>query len=317
MPEINSGLAYYLGDTPVQKLYAGDVHVWPFAPKPTVTSVSPTEYHHLDGVVQMTVNGTGFMPTSQIFLNGVLQGGFVYVSPTQVKVNVDPNNTGTADLSWWVMARNPAPGGGDSTDPVNITVVPEPTLASISPTQRETDDPVTTITFTGTNFTPECKVMSGTTVMSGSTYVNRTTMTAIDGQATVTTVTLHVEDERGHKTVTKEFKIVSPPPPPGPTVTSADGWQGVWGAGYDGVINVYGTNFVAPMTVEIDNDLCGGGPFSASATVHSSTHCSCDADKGQVLVHNSSTSTDNSHIVRVTTPNGTSAWSSGQPVAIN
>lgn len=312
MPVINSGVAYYIGDTPVQKLYAGAVQVWPPpVPVPTITSVSPTEYHHADGVVEMTINGTGFLPTSEVWLNGFRQNQLTYVSPTQVKANVDPANTGTADLSWPVIVRNPPNSDSNS---VNITVVPEPTLASINPTSRLTTDPETTVTLTGTNFTPECKVTTDTGDMAGVVFVNRTTMTCKAGWNAAMTQNLKVVDERGHATVSKPF-TVSVPPPTLPVVSSASGSQYVWGATTEGTITINGTGFVAPMTVEIDNSLCQT-PVSAAATVVSPTQATCTCP-GQNLIHNSSSSTDNFHNVRVTTPNGTSAWCDGQPVSIN
>lgn len=309
MPLANSGTFYSLGVTPVQKLYRGSVQVWPQTPVPVITNIVPTEMHHAEPLMLLTVNGTGFVAESQVLVTGTVQSDFTLISPTQVTVMCDGSNTGQADLSWPVIVRNPAPGGDSNA--ATLTVVPEPTLTSISPTSRLTTDPVTTITLTGTNFTPECVVKTDSGNMGGSTFVNRTTMTCITDWATVQTQNLKVVDEKGHETVSKPFTVTAAPP----TVTSVVGWA----MGYATDITVTGTGFTAPMTLEFGNN--GGdcqpplGPFTVD--VVSATQATATAP-GQVDTHWSIRgSNDLTHDARVTTPAGTSAWLVSQYVGLN
>jgi hypothetical protein len=237
-----------------------------------------------------------------------------YVSATQLKATVDPSNTGAADLSWPVLVRNPAPGGGDSNS-VNVTVVPEPTLTSISPTSRLTTDPETTVTLTGTNFTPECKIKTDTGDMAGVVFVNRTTMTCKAGWNTAMTQNLKVVDEKSHATASKPFTVNTPPPVL--AVTSASGYIDPW---MGGDVTLTGTNFKAPMTM-----MCGQASFQGNScninenyakdcVVNSPTSATCYWGPASQDGHNSTATNDGQHKVRVTTPDGTSPWLDNQPV---
>jgi hypothetical protein len=315
MPVINTGTAYYVGAAPVQKLFQGAVQVWPQTPVPSITSVVAMEYHHADAAQTMVVNGTGFVAESVIVLNGVAQATVV-ISPTVLHATVDPANTGTADITLPVLVRNPAPGGDSNV--INVIAVPEPTLASISPTSRVTTDPETTVTFTGTNFTPECRCADDGGDLGGSTYVNRTTMTAKAGWNTAGTKNFKVVDEKGHETVSKPFTITVPPVP---TVTSA---SGLISAVAGGGITIRGTGFVAPMTVELATPtlaysgycMCAGIKYGC--TVVSPTEATSSAyQANEIEAHYSqyiSAGGDDTHVVRVATPNGTSDWCLGQPI---
>jgi hypothetical protein len=326
MPVVNSGVAYYLGSTPVQKLYAGAVQVWPQVP--VLTDITPDSMLHLSGAITLTATGANFKSGCVLQLKGTagwvnIQASTV-VSPTQMTGTVDmtPGNYVVRVIDAQGRASGELPFQGQHNTP---------TLSSIAPTGMYYEDSPQRLTVNGSNFYGAGSGYTGLHLFmlppgggwqdKGQMVISSGTSAYLDGIDPPSTGDWKVMVGYDNPNTTRSAQLtlsVTNKPVPTPTVTSADGWQGIWGAGYDGVINVYGTNFVAPMTVEIDNDLCGGGPFSASATVVSPTHCKCDANvSGQNLVHNSSTSSDNSHIVRVTTPNGTSPWSSGQPVGIN
>lgn len=237
------------------------------APAPVITNVSPAEYHHFDAAKTMTVDGTGFIRQSQVLLNGIVQTSTAFVSPTRLTATVDPSNTGNADLSWPVVVRNPAPGGDSVAR--NITVVPEPTLSSINPTSRKTTDAKTTITLTGTNFTPQCKVRHDSGDMSEITYVNRTTMTCTTNWNTVANYNLRVVDENGHATATKPFNVVSGQMPTVLNTISPTSQTGIYS---EVNVHLYGDNFQTggAVTIELTKVSGSGVPdqYSYPATVH-------------------------------------------------
>ena len=142
---------------------------------PVATSMSPSSAAVGSGAFTLTVNGSGFVPASEILWNGISRTT-TFVSNTQLQMNVsasDISAVGTAT----VAVYTPAPGGGTSSSmSFPISAVPTPVLNSSSPTNAYINSPDTTIAVYGSGFLPGATVqfngldLSTTTVSSGLVY---------------------------------------------------------------------------------------------------------------------------------------------------
>jgi PKD repeat protein len=100
-------------------------------PEPTISTISPTTIAQGSPAFTLTVNGTNFVTSSKIWVNGT-ERVTTFVSPTQLTTDI------TADLAFglyqipvWVV--NPAPGGGTSNtltfDITPVCPTPAPSIA--------------------------------------------------------------------------------------------------------------------------------------------------------------------------------------------
>jgi len=142
-PVINSGsaLLWTLGN-------AGP----PNNPVPTITSVSPATAPIGGQAFTLTVNGSGFIPTSAVnfFL---YDRPTTYISGTQLKAEIPAEAIApNAAPSVYVYVDNPTPGGGESnfiTFPLSSAA---PTITSISPTSATAGSFSFSLTINGTGF---------------------------------------------------------------------------------------------------------------------------------------------------------------------
>jgi hypothetical protein len=88
-------------------------------PVPSVQSLAPGTATHGSGNFTLSVTGTGFVPGSQVTLNGASLTAD-YVSATQLNVYVAASDIATAGAAS-IVVTNPAPGGGSST-PSTLTI---------------------------------------------------------------------------------------------------------------------------------------------------------------------------------------------------
>ena len=142
-------------------------------PIPAITSLSPFSAHVGQASLTVTINGSGFIPASQVSFNGVAHPAAL-VTASQLTFSLT-----TSDLSqvgiFPVAVTNPAPGGGSSPESP-FTVQPSnpvPSISGISPTAAQVGSGPVTLTINGTGFLPSSSVtFSGTphtvTFMSGT-----------------------------------------------------------------------------------------------------------------------------------------------------
>ena len=98
----------------------------------------------------LTINGTGFIPTSTVTYNAVPHA-VSYFSSTLLTITLSLIDQATAG-TFAVVVTNPAPGGGISNS-VNFTVTNlAPTITSISPSSAMEGTAAQTLTIIGTNF---------------------------------------------------------------------------------------------------------------------------------------------------------------------
>jgi subtilase family serine protease len=121
-------------------------------PVPAIASVSPLNAVEGGAAFTLTVNGTGFVPTSVVNFN-FSPRTTTFLSGTQVSVTIlatDIATTGTFS----VTVTNPAPGGGTSAATTFTVIYPVPAITTISPASATAGTAAFTLTVSGVNFVP-------------------------------------------------------------------------------------------------------------------------------------------------------------------
>jgi len=125
-------------------------------PTPLVSSISPSSVVVGTSTFTLTVNGTGFINSSVVNLNGSPKTT-TYVSTTQLTAQIPTADTSSAG-QFGVAVTNPAPGGGIS-NTTNLAVNnPVPTIANISPTSTQAGDNGFTLSVNGTNYNSDTSI---------------------------------------------------------------------------------------------------------------------------------------------------------------
>ncbi len=142
---------------------------------PTLVSIAPASKTAGDAVFTLTVNGTNFVNTSVVRINGTNRTT-TFVNTTQLTAQLTAADVAAAG-TFPITVFNPSPGGGTSAA-ANLTVNnPAPTATSINPTTKIAGDAAFTLTVNGTNYNASSVVQ-----ISGSnrttTFVNATLITA-------------------------------------------------------------------------------------------------------------------------------------------
>ena len=149
-------------------------------PAPTITSVSPTTSPAGSADLTLTVNGTGFLSTTVIQVNGKAEVT-TYVSATQVKATV-PAAQLTSGATLAVVAVNGSASSGSRGASLEVDN-PAPAISSVSPTVELTGTTSLVVNVTGTGFVPATVInVNGSaraTTFTSSTQVSLT-LTAAD-----------------------------------------------------------------------------------------------------------------------------------------
>ncbi|MDP3771451.1 MAG: IPT/TIG domain-containing protein, partial [bacterium] len=135
----------------------------------------------------MTVNGSGFIASSQVRFNGANRTT-TYISATQLTAAI-PSSDLTVAGPQNITVFNPTPGGGPS-NTVIFTVTtppPPPTITSISPTSTPVNSGAGTITVNGTNFISS-SVVQWNGASRITTFVSATRLTVAIPASDLTTV---------------------------------------------------------------------------------------------------------------------------------
>jgi hypothetical protein len=120
-------------------------------PAPVASSLAPASAMAGGAGFMLTVNGSGFAPTSVVKFNGGARTT-TFVSATQITAAITPADIATAGTAN-VVVTNPAPGGGTSANlqftinnPSNLTIT------SLSPSSATAGGAAFTLTVNGTGF---------------------------------------------------------------------------------------------------------------------------------------------------------------------
>jgi WD40-like Beta Propeller Repeat len=145
------------------------------SPVPAITSITPSTAIAGAGSFTVHVTGTGFVPASEVMVNGVAMGTG-YTNSTILVATIPGSSLsaiGTLNLSVF----NPQPNGGVS----NVVLVPvystPPSLTTISPTSAAVNVASETVTVTGAGFYPGSVVYFNGTPLT-TTYSSSTTVSA-------------------------------------------------------------------------------------------------------------------------------------------
>ena len=139
-------------------------------PVPTLTSLSPASAYAGSAGFTLTINGTGFLPTSVAYWGFSIPLTTTYKSSTQIKAQV-PASFLTGTGSEFVSVTNPPPGGGSSGDLTFQIVALDPFLQSVSPLSLVAGTAATSITLNGDNFMTGAKVLWNGNPLA-TTYIN-------------------------------------------------------------------------------------------------------------------------------------------------
>ncbi|MGH9842940.1 MAG: IPT/TIG domain-containing protein, partial [Blastocatellia bacterium] len=121
-------------------------------PTPAIASLSPASANQNSGALTLTVNGSGFIPSSVVRWKGG-DRATTFVNAMQVTAQITAADTQTAGAAA-VTVFNPAPGGGAS-NAVNFNVVPPnpvPAVSAINPNTAAEGGAGFTATVNGSNF---------------------------------------------------------------------------------------------------------------------------------------------------------------------
>jgi hypothetical protein len=129
-------------------------------PVPAITTISPTSASAGNPAFTLTVNGTGFTPTSVVSFGGAAKTT-TFVSVTQITAAILATDIAAGGTPA-VIVTNPTPGGGPSNSVTFNVITPVVTITSLSPTTVAAGSGALILSVFGTNF------LNGATVNFGS-----------------------------------------------------------------------------------------------------------------------------------------------------
>jgi hypothetical protein len=178
------------------------------APAPVASSLAPSSIASGSSGFALTVNGSGFAPTSVVRWNGSSRTT-TFVSSTQLQAQItaaDVASSGSASVSVFT----PAPGGGTSatlTFTISAGGNPTPVISGLSPSTATAGGAAFNLTVFGTGFVPDSVVRWNGSNRT-TTFISSTELRAAIAASDITTT--------GNRTVT-----VFTPAPGGGTSSGA------------------------------------------------------------------------------------------------
>lgn len=125
-------------------------------PAPIITSFSPAHATAGSGATAVTINGTGFVQQSRVFL-GNTEKQVSFVSQTQLRITLSETET-TAGATLAIRVTNPPPGGGTSAAANFEVRTPTPVINSLGATQTMAGQSSYTLRVNGTGFVANSQV---------------------------------------------------------------------------------------------------------------------------------------------------------------
>ncbi len=155
-------------------------------PAPAVSSISPASVTAGNGPVTLTVNGSGFLSATTVQVGGVAEPT-TYMSSTQLTATIPASQVASGGLLQ-VTARNGSVGSSGAAVSLQVNN-PAPVLSAIS-LNASTINTSTTVTLTGTGFTPQSVVdidgmAVATTVVSSTEITFDSSVFTLPGNANV------------------------------------------------------------------------------------------------------------------------------------
>ena len=228
---------------------------------PTITTIAPNNGPAAGGNT-VTLSGTNFTPDTVVNVDGVpVTPTTVAPDGTSLTFTAPSHGAGTVPVSVTTPEGTSAPV--DYT--YNAAPVPAPTVSGIAPDHG----PIaggTTVTITGSNFTPGATVtIGGTTVPAASVASNGNSLTFVAPAHAAGDVGVSVTTPSGSTDPDDLTYTYDAAPIPAPTATSLTPDEGPVGGGTS--VTITGTGFTAGSTVSVD----GGAPISPTAVAGDGT----------------------------------------------
>ena len=240
------------------------IHLQVDNPLPTITSLAPAVT--MIGTPQtITVNGTGFLPTTVIDVNATVRTT-TYVSATQVAVTLTAADVSTAN-SLSLTAINAPPGGGTSSTATFAVSNPAPTVSSLEPRVAVIGVGSPTISIAGTNFLADSIVqINGTAV--ATTFVSPTRLTfSIANQTVAQVEAITVSNPAPGGGITTAGDLLVLLPQSTPVISSVSPSQ-INAGSLASTLYVVGTNLTEPIAgypdVATGTVLWNGTPLTTS-----------------------------------------------------
>jgi LPXTG-motif cell wall-anchored protein len=232
---------------------------------PTVSSVSPSA-GPVAGGNSVTIEGTGFTGTTDVHFGTASGTGVTVVSDSELTVTVPTGLPGAVDI-----AVTTAGGTSDADASDQYTFLAVPTLISLSPTAGPSTGG-TTVTITGTGFTPDSTVAFGRTTVTTVTYLSGTDLTVVSPAGSgIVDVTVATAGGTSSTSLLDQFTFIAPPSA-APTITRVTPGTGSITGGT--VVTITGTGFTGATSVTF------GGVAAESFTVNSDTSITATAPAG-------------------------------------
>ncbi len=215
-------------------------------PAPTLSSIEPTTVVTGSAAFTLTLNGTGFVATSAVQVNGINRTTS-FVDSTKLTIAMTAAEiAGAGTIS--IAVVNPAPGGGSSETRTLTINNPVPTLTTLSQTSAIVGSAELTLTLSGTNFISTSKVRwngtDRTTTFGSATQLSATIPAADLASAGTANVTVFNPTPGGGTTSALTFTINNPSPSitvlaPNTVIAGSSAFT----------LTVSGTNFLASSVV--------------------------------------------------------------------
>jgi len=189
---------------------------------PVLTSIVPTSTTEGVGAFVLAVNGTGFLPTSEVQWNGT-NLTTTYGNAAQLTAAITAAEVATAGTVT-VTVSNP-PSGGTSSGATFTINNPPPVLYSITPSQALAGSGGFTLTVNGSRFVPRCVIQWDNTNQP-TTFISANQLTATVAanyvaSAGLASVTVISPVPGGGTSASTLFSIAPVGPPPLPASSAS------------------------------------------------------------------------------------------------
>lgn len=197
-------------------------------PVPSIVSLSPASLVVGSAATTLTLNGSGFLPTTVLQINGATRAA-TYVSSSQMTVGLTTTDLATV-ASLAITTQNPLPGGGLSAAAkfaVTAKSAATPVITTVSPTSFLVGSNSSNLYVYGTSLTSTSKVQwNGTAlttnlITSTSMYGTTTYLVAqVPGSLLATAGTVSITVNTPSASADSNALTVNVTNPPAPTLTS-------------------------------------------------------------------------------------------------
>ncbi len=213
---------------------------------PTVSSLGTTSGSTAGGT-SVTITGTNFTGTQQVYFNGIAATAFTVTSSTSITATTPAQYAGVVDVTVQTYAGTSATS---SSTQFTYDAASAPTITSLDTSSGSTAGG-TSVTITGTNFSAEAQVYFGADPAASVTVNSATSITVTSPAAAAGTVDLKVVTYGGYSASSSsdQFTFTAAS---ASTVTSLDTSSGSTAGGTS--VTITGTNFTGTTSVSFGSE---------------------------------------------------------------